>query len=473
MRQIWKSFRALYFASLMMLIGSGLLSTYLALRLAADQVDSLWVGALMAANYFGLVLGGKIGHRLIGRVGHIRAYATCAGIVGAAVLGHGLISWLPAWLVLRVIVGLGMMCQYMVIESWLNEQAAAKQRGMVFSGYMIASYLGLVLGQLVLVVHPQLGPELLMLVAMCFALCLVPVAMTRAIHPAPLHPAPLEPRFFMKRVPQSLTAVLGAGLIIGSFYGLAPVYAAEQGLSTEQVGLFMGCCILAGFLVQWPLGLLSDRYDRSVLMRIFAAALVVASLPLAVFPSVPVEVLFGVGFLASLMQFCLYPLAVAFANDHVEAERRVSLTAMLLMTYGIGASIGPLAAGVVMKLFGGHMLYAFVCGAGVILVLLIRPKAVTHLHQVENAPLHHVAMPDSMSSSPLVVALDPRVDEQVVQEQMQATVEPEPEPDSEVVFEAEVDRESEVLVQAEPAAEAETAEADEHERERESETWKA
>ncbi len=73
MRQIWKSFRALYFASLMMLIGSGLLSTYLALRLAADNVDSLWVGALMAANYFGLVLGGKIGHRLIARVGHIRA----------------------------------------------------------------------------------------------------------------------------------------------------------------------------------------------------------------------------------------------------------------------------------------------------------------------------------------------------------------------------------------------------------------
>lgn len=117
MRHIWKSFRALYFAALMMLIGSGLLSTYLALRLAADQVDSLWVGALMAANYFGLALGGKIGHRLIARVGHIRAYATCAGIVGAAVLGHGMVSWLPAWLMLRVVVGLGMMCQYMVIES--------------------------------------------------------------------------------------------------------------------------------------------------------------------------------------------------------------------------------------------------------------------------------------------------------------------------------------------------------------------
>ena len=166
MRQIWKSFRALYFASLMMLIGSGLLSTYLALRLAADNVDGLWVGALMAANYFGLVLGGKIGHRLIARVGHIRAYSACAGIVGAAVLGHGLVDWLPAWLVLRTIVGLGMMCQYMVIESWLNEQADANQRGLVFSGYMIASYLGLVLGQLILVMHPGLGLELLMLVAL-------------------------------------------------------------------------------------------------------------------------------------------------------------------------------------------------------------------------------------------------------------------------------------------------------------------
>ncbi|MCW2267491.1 putative MFS-type transporter YcaD [compost metagenome] len=440
MRQIWKSFRALYFAALMMLIGSGLLSTYLTLRLAADHVDSLWVGALMAANYFGLALGGKIGHRLIARVGHIRAYATCAGIVGAAVLGHGLVSWLPAWLFLRVIVGLGMMCQYMVIESWLNEQADAKQRGAVFSGYMIFSYLGLVLGQLILVAHPQLGLELLMLVAMCFALCLVPVALTRRIHPAPLRPAPMEPRFFIKRVPQSLSTVLGSGLIVGSFYGLAPLYAAKQGLSTEQIGLYMGCCIFAGLLVQYPLGWLSDRYDRALLIRCVAIGLVVTALPLAIMPTVPLVVLFGAGFAVSLLQFSLYPLAVAFSNDHVESERRVSLTAMLLVTYGVGASIGPLAAGVLMKLFGTQMLYAFFVFFALVLVWRIRPKAVTGLHQVDDAPLHHVAMP--AAGSPLSAALDPRVDEQVVQDQMQAPVaaedtegeegEPEAQPDKPV-----------------------------------------
>jgi MFS family permease len=416
MRQIWKNFRALYFASLMMLIGSGLLSTYLALRLDAEHVDSLWVGALMAANYFGLALGGKIGHRLIARVGHIRAYATCAGIVGAAVLGHGLINFLPAWIVLRMIVGLGMMCQYMVIESWLNEQAEAKQRGLVFSGYMIASYLGLVLGQLILVVHPGLGPELLMLVALCFALCLVPVALTRRIHPAPMRPAPMEPRFFMRRVPQSLSTVLGAGLILGSFYGLAPLYAAQQGLSTEKIGLFMGSCIFAGLVVQWPLGWLSDRYDRALLIRIVAIGLATFALPLALFAQVPLEVLFGAGFVVSALQFCLYPLAVAFSNDHVESERRVSLTAMLLVTYGVGACIGPLVAGVLMKLYGSQMLYVFSVFFALVLVWRIRPKAVTNMHQVEDAPLHHIAMP--AANSPVAAARDPRVDEQVVHEQM-------------------------------------------------------
>jgi len=259
--------------------------------------------------------------------------------------------------------------------------------------------------------------------------------MTRRIHPAPLHPAPMDPKFFMKRVPQSLIAVLGAGLLVGAFYGLAPLYAAQQGLSTELVGLYMGCCIFAGLVAQWPLGWLSDRYDRPLLIRIFAFLLAVASLPLAILPAVPLEVLFVAGGLSALVQFCIYPLAVAFANDHIEPERRVSLTAMLLVTYGIGASIGPLVAGVLMKVWGSQMLYAFFSVASLILVWRIRPNAVTNLHQVDDAPLHHVAMPDSMSSSPLVAALDPRVDEQVVQDQMVDNIEPEPEPepDSETV----------------------------------------
>lgn len=415
---ILKSFRSLYFATLLMLLGSGLLSTYLALRVAATA-DGLWVGALMTANYLGLVLGGNIGHRLISRVGHIRAYVACAGVVTAAVLGHGLTDWLPAWLLLRMLIGMCMMCQYMVIESWLNEQASTSQRGQVFSGYMGASYLGLILGQLVLVAHPELGLELLMLVGLCYALCLVPVALTQKMHPATLHPAPLEPRFFLKRIPLSLITITAAGLLIGAFYGLGPLYATRMGLATEQVGLFMGSCIFAGLIVQWPLGWLSDRRDRIWLIGRGAAILAVAALPLAVLPEAPAWLLFVVGFVVCTLQFSLYPLAVALANDHVSAERRVSLTAMLLLTFGIGASIGPLLAGVLMRFLGANMLYAFVVVCALVVAWRVQPKHATHLHQVDNAPLHHIPMPDSTSSSPLAAALDPRVDEQIAQEQMQ------------------------------------------------------
>jgi MFS family permease len=413
-----KSFPALYMATLLMLLGSGLLSTYLALRVA-EVMDGVWVGALMAAYYLGLVLGGKIGHHLIARVGHIRTYAASAGAVTAAVLGHGLIEWLPIWLVLRMLVGLGMMCLYMVVESWLNEQAEDHQRGRVFAGYMAASYGGLVLGQLVLVAYPSLGLELLMLVALCFALCLTPVTLTDRIHPAPLRPAPMEPRFFMRRVPQSLVTVVMAGLVVGAFYGLAPLYASRMGLGTAEVGLFMGSCILAGLVGQWPLGWLSDRYDRPQLIRVCALLLSLASLPLALLQEGSLWLLLPIGCLASLLMFSLYPLAVAFSNDHVEAERRVSLTAMLLMTFGVGAAIGPLLAGVLMRVLGANLLYAFFSGCGLLLALSVRPHRVTNLHQVEDAPLHHVPVLDSMAGSPLQAALDPRVDEHVVQEQMQ------------------------------------------------------
>lgn len=228
-------------------------------------------------------------------------------------------------------------------------------------------------------------------------------------------------RFFIDRVPLSLTTIIVAGLLIGSFYGLAPLYGARMGMSTEQVGLFMGCCIIAGLVVQWPMGWLSDRHDRVRLIRGCAALLALAALPLALMPEASLPLLFAGGFVVCALQFSLYPLAVALANDHVEAERRVSLTAMLLVTFGIGASIGPLLAGVLMRFLGANMLYAFVIGCALILVLRIRPEHVTNLHQVDDAPLHHIPMPDSTTSSPLTAALDPRVDEQMVQEQMHET----------------------------------------------------
>ena len=111
-----------------------------------------------------------------------------------------------------------------------------------------------------------------------------------------------------------------------------------------------------------------------------------------------------------VLQFTLYPLGAAFANDHVESERRVSLSAVLLMTYGVGACVGPMIAGVLMSVAGHSMYYVFISACALILVWHVRPTRVTGVHQVEEAPVHFVPMPDSLQSSPAAAVLDPRVD---------------------------------------------------------------
>ncbi|GKX57412.1 MFS transporter [Leminorella grimontii] len=426
MKKAFGVFFPLYTTTLIMLLGSGLLTTYISLRLASANVSGALIGALTAANYVGLVLGGKVGHYLIARVGHIRTYVACAGIITAAVLAHGLTAMLPVWVGLRLVIGMCLMCQYMVLESWFNDQAEPNQRGVVFGFYMAASYLGMALGQLVLILLPDLEIQSLLIIALCFSLCLVPIALTTRSHARQMSPAPMELRFFVGAIPKVLASTLVVGMAIGSFYGLAPVYTQLQSLSTEQTGLFMALSVCAGLIVQLPFSWLSDRYNRLTLLRVISLMLAAAALPLALLPHIDFTLLLGIGFIVGMLQFTLYPLVVALANDLIEPERRVSLAACLLMAFGVGASIGPLLVGAAMMPLGGNILYAFFALCGIILALLSRTPKQEEVQFVQDAPLPHVAMPDSLMSSPLSPALNPSFDEQMIQEVM-----PSPEPASE------------------------------------------
>lgn len=411
------AFSSLYFATLLMLVGSGLLGTYLGLRLAAEGVSEIWIGLLMTGYYLGLVGGASVGHRLIAKVGHIRAFVASAGVVTASVLGHALTSDVQIWFVLRVVVGVAMMCQYMVLESWLNEQAEPHQRGMVFASYMSVTFLGLAMGQGVLTIMPELDLNHLLIVSMCFSLCLVPVAVTNRIHPAPLRPAPMRVRVFISRIPLALTTVVVSGLLLGAFYGMAPIFATGVGLATSEIGIFMAITIGAGLFAQWPTGWLSDRLDRSRMIQVNAiiltgVVLIIASVPVPPFGLLVLTSLFGI------LAFTLYPLAVALANDHIDPEDRVALSAMLLVTFGVGASIGPLLSSVLMKALGPNMLYVFMAVCTLILVVRIRPEHVTGENLSEDAPIHFLPAGGNLVTSSLSAAMDPRVDEQQVEEQM-------------------------------------------------------
>lgn len=371
MLEIGRSFGGLCLATVLMQLGSTVLMTYLALRLNGRGVAEFWVGALMAANALGMVLGGSAGAALIKWVGHVRTYAACSGLIAAAVLAHELSASLPVWLVLRAVVGLVMMCQTMVLESWLNEQAPAQRRGTVLALYMVATYVGMICGPLVTGLAGDQGVQALLSAAMAFALCQLPLALTRGTPPPAPTPVPVAAGALLRHVPQALMTVLASGAMNACFFGLAPIYARQQGVATENIGVFMAVVVGAGLLVQLPLGTMSDRLPRITLIRSVAGLLMFACLPLGFYRELPLAALMLSGAGIGCLQFCLYPLGVGLAHEQIEPEWRVALSGLLLAVFGVGSCLGPLLAGALMQQFGPGSLYYFSAACAGLLALTV------------------------------------------------------------------------------------------------------
>lgn len=408
MVKIFLAFASLYFAILLLSLGTGLYNTYMALSLTQAGVGQAWVGLLMSAYYFGLVIGVKLGHLLILQFGHIRAYAASAAVVAVMVLAQTLVDSMPLWLGFRVVVGIAMVTQYMVLESWLNDQAEAGQRGVVFSFYMVMSSLGIVLGQLAITGFPKLDTSALNAVAIAVSLCLIPIAFTRRPHPVLKTQAPLNLKIYLKLVPNSLITLFLGGMITSAFYALGAVYAAKQGFAPAQVSIFLSVCVLAGLLSQWPMGYLSDRLNRLKMIRINAYILFLLSLPLMIFNAIPMTYLLLVVALLGSLQFTLYPLAVATANEHVGPALRVGLSGAVLLAFSVGAALGPFIAGQLMDAGDASMLYVYTGSCALLLALsLSRPRTATKPKVVEEP---FVPMGIDVQPAPVVHELDPRVD---------------------------------------------------------------
>lgn len=404
------AFSSLFLATLLLLVGSGLFNTYLGLRLTAASVSEVWVGAIIAAYYLGLVFGARVGHKLIIRVGHIRAYAATAAVVTVTVLIQALIDVLVLWIALRFVAGVAMVTQFIVLESWLNEQTENHLRGRVFAFYMVFSSLGTVLGQLSVGMFPRLDTAPLMFVALCSAACLIPVAVTRRVHPAVQVPVPIHYRYYVARVPMSMTVLFMAGMMSGAFYGLAPVYGVAQGMNASQVAVFVAAAVASGLVFQWPVGWLADRISRVGLIRFNSLLLALLTLPLWGWWPLPYPVLVLFSCLFGVILFTLYPVAAAFANDNVDPDRRVGLSAILYMVYGLGACVGPLLVGALMRELQAGVFFVFVSACAVFLIVFIRPQRVKGTHLSEDAPTEFVPMPESSQTQNVVPALDPRVD---------------------------------------------------------------
>ncbi len=351
MRALMLSLFALLAGVGILFTGNGLLNSLVPLKAQIAAFDPALIGVLGASYFAGFLGGCRFAPGLIRRTGHIRAFAAFASLATMVALIHGLVEQPVLWVALRLVFGFCAAALYLVVESWLNAKASPSNRGAVMGIYALVNYGALALGQQFLRFVDEDGSFLFFIVAFASVAAVLPITLTRQDAPA-LPPAGRLPmRTLLATSPVGVVGCFLNGMSNGPFWSLAPSFARQIDLSLAETSFFLSLPIIAGALSAWPIGMLSDRLDRRIVIGlswsvIIALALVIAFVPLERTALYAVMALFGA------VLFPINSLYVAHVNDVVTDGDRVALSSGLILLFGLGAMIGPVLAGTLMGAMG-------------------------------------------------------------------------------------------------------------------------
>jgi MFS family permease len=366
-----KSVASLLLSYGLLMVANAMFGTLLGLRSKLEGFSTEITGVIMAAFFVGMLLGALYAVRVVASAGHIRSFAAFASVMSVAVLAHVLIIDPIAWIFLRGIAGFCMAGMVMIVESWLNERTDNATRGRVLSLYMITNYLGAGSGQFLITVANPDSFQLFSIASIIFSIALVPILLTRATAPKPTAPERMRFRELVKISPVGVAGTLIAGLTNSAINSMGPIFAATIGLSLGQISTFMATILLGGMLLQFPVGRLSDLFDRRTILICSALATALVSVGI-IWASEAHYVLTLFVFCLVYGGFCytIYPMSSAQVNDLADQDRLVQVSAGLLLAYGTGASIGPILASQIMGRIGPNGLFYYIIGCTLFLTIL-------------------------------------------------------------------------------------------------------
>ena len=366
----------LFFGLLMISAGNGLQNVLLGTRAPEIGFSNIATGFVMSGYFVGIFFGSIIVPSILATVGHVRVFGAMSAIASAAVLMHIAFGDPILWAFMRFASGFGFAGMYIVCESWLNDKATNETRGQLLSLYMIVNIGGMGLGQLMIGLGETGGVGLFLMASVMVSIAVVPILVT--VSPAPNFEAPdrLGFRRLIQVSPLSVVGMAVCGLIISMLFGMGPVYGRNLGLNNTEIGYFMTSIMVGTLLLQYPVGRLSDKFDRRVV--IFGAASTSAV-------CISIASLFDAGQFTHLLlftmifgglTFSLYSLFIAHANDFLTPSQMVAMSSGLLMVNGAGAVVGSPFAATTIEVFGPHsfMPTIAIILAGLSIFILIRMR---------------------------------------------------------------------------------------------------
>ena len=336
---------------LLLMVGNGLQGSLLGVRGSAEGFSAATMSIVMAGYFAGFLIASRTVPNMIRRVGHVRVFAALGSFISAALILFPAFRDPIAWTLGRVVLGFCFCGVYITAESWLNNATSNETRGQTLSAYMIVQMAGIIAAQGVLLIPDATGFLLFVIPSVLVSISFAPILLT--IQPTPAFES-TKPKTLKELYAVSPLGMVGMFLMGGVFaaqFGMAAVYGTQAGLTLGQISIFVAAFYVGALLLQYPLGWLSDRFDRRRLIMM-VAALGAAAAAAAIFAGGAFTILVACAFVIGGCSNPLYSLLIAYTNDFLEPEDMAGASAGLLFVNGVGAVAGPLIIGWGMQQIG-------------------------------------------------------------------------------------------------------------------------
>jgi MFS family permease len=350
---------ALMLGMMLLMVGNGLQGTLIGIRGEIEGFSTIELSIVMSAYFVGFLGASQLVPELIRRVGHVRVFAALASFISAVLIAYPLLTNPIFWSVGRVVIGFCYCGVYITAESWLNNSVDNAKRGQALSLYMIVQMVGIVAAQGILALGDPNGYGLFIIISILVSISFAPILLS-------ISPAPAFERTKLMTLSRLFTssplACVGMFLLGGVFsaqFGMSAVFGAQIGLSLPQISLFVASFYVGAMIFQYPIGWVSDKMDRRLLILLISAASATGSAS-AYFAGGYFFALVFAAFLVGGLTNPLYSLLIAHANDFIEYEDMASAAAGLLFVNGVGAVSGPIIIGYAMNAYGPEIFFVII-----------------------------------------------------------------------------------------------------------------
>ncbi|HGG8897981.1 TPA: MFS transporter [Enterobacter hormaechei subsp. xiangfangensis] len=367
---------------LLLILAIAVLNTLVPLWLAHENLPTWQVGMVSSSFFTGNLLGTLLTGSLIKRFGFNRSYYLASLIFAVGCAGLGLMVGFWSWMVWRFIAGVGCAMIWVVVESALMCSGTSRNRGRLLAAYMMVYYVGTVLGQLMVSKLPTDLMSVLPWVTGMVLAAILPLLFTRIVNQNSEHQEATHvwPMLRLRQARLGVNGCIISGIVLGSLYGLMPLYLNHQGVSDSGIGFWMAVMVSAGIVGQWPIGRLADRFGRLLVLRVQVFVVIMGCLAMlsnaAMAPAL---------FILGAAGFTLYPVAMAWACEKVEHHQLVAMNQALLLSYTIGSLLGPTFTAMLMQNYSDNLLFIMIASVSFIYLLMLLRKVGEHPTPVAHA----------------------------------------------------------------------------------------